>query len=116
MPSGPPSAQSKKRRLTPVGLAVALVGALDRELAVGQPFAGHLHPAEAARLQDRLELDLGGEDALHAADVLAAAQHVDEAVEIAAAHFHAAARLDHLVAEGAALATLSGLLARRWHG
>ena len=83
---------------------------------MGQRVAGHLDPAEAAGLQNGLEIDLGGEDVLHAADVLAAGQHVDEAVEVAAAHFDATARLDHLVAEGAALATLARLLASSWHG
>ena len=72
-PSGPSSVQSKKRRIdAAVGGAVALVGALDRELAVGQRLAGHLDAAEAARLEHGVELDLGAEDLLHAADVLVA--------------------------------------------
>ena len=61
------------------------------------------------------ELDLGAEDFLHAADVLAAVEPVDVAVEEAAAEFDAAARLDHLVAEGAALAALADLGARSGH-
>src|SRR3954447_2635088 len=98
-----------------IGVARALVGALDPELAVRQRIAGHLDAAEAARLQDRVELDLGGEDVLHATDVLDAVEHVDEAVEVATTHLDAAAGLDHLVAERTALATLTGLLASSWH-
>src|SRR5215475_11022329 len=64
-----------------VGLARALVGALDRELAVGQRLACHLDAAEAALLEHRGELDLGREHLLHAADVLAAVEAVDVAVE-----------------------------------
>ncbi len=89
--------------------AAALVGPLDRERAVRQRLAGHLHAAEAAGLQHRVELDLGAEDLLHAADVLDAGQRVEVAVEEAAAHLDAAARLDHLVAEGAAAAALACL-------
>src|SRR5215469_1615877 len=98
-----------------IGLARALVGALDRELAVGQRRAGHLHPAEAAGLEHRRELDLGAVDPLHAADVLLAGQPVEVAVEEATAELDTAARLDHLVAEGAALAALANLGARGGH-
>src|SRR5665811_1308982 len=91
------------------------VGALDRERAVRQRRAGHLHAAEAARPQHRVELDLGAEDLLHAADVLGPAQRVDEAVEVVAAELDAGTRLDHLVAERTALTALTGLLARSGH-
>ena len=82
---------------------------------MGQRLAGHLHAAEAAGLVHRRELDLGPEDLLHAADVLGAGEAVDEAVEVVAAELDAAARLDHLVAEGAALAALADLGARCGH-
>src|SRR4051794_31448591 len=98
-----------------VGLAAALVGLLDRELAVGQRLAGHLHAAEAALLEHRAQLHLRPIDLLHAADVLSAGEAVDEAVEVAAAEFDATARLDHLVAEGAALAALADRGARGGH-
>src|SRR5436309_431469 len=68
-----------------VGLALALVGALDRELTVRQRLAGHLNAAEAAWLQHRRQLDLGPVDLLHAADVLSAGEAVDVAVEELAA-------------------------------
>src|SRR6476646_174121 len=98
-----------------VGLAAALVGALDREGAMRKRVAGHLDAAEAALLQHRAQLHLGRVDLLHAADVLLAGKAVDVAVEVAAAELDAAARLDHLVAEGAALAALANLGARRGH-
>src|SRR5215475_3620612 len=77
-----------------VGLPFALVGALDRELAVGQRLTCHLDAAEAALLEHRRELDLGRKDLLHAADVLVAGEPVDVAVEVAAPEFDAPARLD----------------------
>src|SRR3954451_16404574 len=92
-----------------VGGAGALVCALDRELALGQRLTGHLHAAEAAGLQDGVEFYPGSIDALHAADVLDPGEDVVVAVEVMAADLHAASRLDHLVAEGAALATLACL-------
>src|SRR5260221_9974270 len=98
-----------------VGLAGALVGPLDRELAVRQRLAGHLHAAEAARLEHGGEAHLGAEDLLHAADVLLAVEAVDVAVEVAAAEVDAAARLDHLFAERAALATPPDPCARNRH-
>src|SRR6476469_5423968 len=98
-----------------VGLAFPLVGALDRELAVRQRLAGHLHAAEAARLQNRRQLDLCPVHLLHAADVLLAGEAIDIAVEEAAAEFYATARLDHLVAERAALAALADGRARCGH-
>src|SRR3954447_9007417 len=98
-----------------VGLALALVGALDRELAVGQRLAGHLDAAEAAWLQHRRELDLGPVDLLHAADILLAGEAVDVAVDEAATELDTAPRLDHLVAEGTALAALADLGARSAH-
>src|SRR3954454_25998 len=98
-----------------IGLAAALVGALDRELAVRQGLAGHLDAAEAARLQHRRQVHLRPIDLLHAADVLRTGEAVDVAVEEAAAELDAATRLDHLVAEGAALAALADLGARCSH-
>src|SRR6185369_15884618 len=91
-------------------------GPLDRELTVRQRLARHLHAAEAAGLEHRDQVDLGAEDFLHAADVLVAGQPVDVAVEVAAAELDAAPRLDHLVAEGAALAALADLGAGNAHG
>ena len=73
-----------------------------------QWLAGHLDPAETSRLEHSLELDLCAEDLLHAAHVLVSAEHVDVAIEEAAAHFDAAARLDHLVAERTTLPALAG--------
>ena len=73
-------------------------------------------PPKPPGCEHRVELDLGAEDLLHAAHVLAAGEAVDVAVEVAAAELDAAARLDHLVAEGAALAALAGLGARCGHG
>src|SRR5260221_1302738 len=82
-----------------VGLAGALVGPLDRELAVRQRLAGHLHAAEAARLEHGGEAHLGAEDLLHAADVLLAVEAVAGAVEGAAAQLAGAPRARHLVPE-----------------
>ena len=76
----------------------------------------HLDAAKAAGLEHGGKLHLGAEDLLHAADVLLAVETVDVAVEIAAAELDATARLDHLVAEGAALAALAGFLLDGWHG
>src|SRR3954447_19372158 len=98
-----------------VGVALSLIGPLDRELAVGQWLAGHLDAAEAAWLQHCRELDLRPVDLLHAADVLLARESVDVAVDEAAAELDTASRLDHLVAEGTALATLADLGARSAH-
>src|ERR1700761_9289204 len=90
-----------------VGLALAVVGLLDLEGAMRQRRAGHLDAAEAALLEHGREVHLGAEHFLHAADVLAAVEAVDVAVEEAAAELDAASRLDHLVAEGATLAALA---------
>src|SRR6201996_4582527 len=98
-----------------VGLALAVVGLLDLEGAVRQWRAGHLDPAEAALLLHRGEVDLGAEHFLHAADVLAAVEPVDVAVDEAAADLDASAGLDHLVAEGATLAALPYLGASYGH-
>src|SRR5262249_32481426 len=67
-----------------VGLARALVCALDRERAMGQRLACHLDTAETAGLQNGVQLHLRAEDLLHAADVLGTGEHVDVAVEVAA--------------------------------
>ena len=91
--------------------AVALVGGLDAKLALRQRLAGHLDAAEAAgRLGEleHVEVDLGAEDLRDAAHVAAAGELVLVAVEEPAADLEAAARLDQLVAEGAAAPALAG--------
>ena len=113
IPSGPSSVQSKKRGLTHAkALPGALVGGLDPELALGQRLAGHLDPAEAAGGLGELEhvdVDLGAEDLAQAAHVARPGELVLVAVEEAAAELDAAARLDQLVAEGAAAPALARL-------
>src|SRR5688500_12524140 len=75
---------------------VALVGLLDRELALGERVAGHLDPAEAARAlgeQEHVEVDLGAEDLVEAAEEALTGGGVFVGVEEAAAHLHAGAGL-----------------------
>src|SRR6201996_3522918 len=98
-----------------VGLALAVVGLLDLEGAMRQRRAGHLDAAEAALLLHRGEVHLGAKHFLHAADVLAAVEAVDVAVDEAAADLDTSARLDHFVAERATLAALPYLGASYGH-
>ena len=95
-----------------MAFAALLVGGLDAELALGQRRAGHLDAAKAgagAQLGELegVDVDLALEDLLHAAHVAVAAELVVVAVEVLAALGEAAARLDQLVAESAALTTLA---------
>src|SRR5262249_23951829 len=94
-----------------VGGPIALVGLLDAELAVRERVASHLDPAEsltgALGEQEHVEVDLGGEDLVHAAEVPATGPGVLVAVEVLAPQLQAPGRVDELVAERAALAALA---------
>ena len=94
--------------------AAAFVGTVDRERAHRQRLALRLHSAvaraRALRVLEDLDVDLGVEDLLQAAHVAASGGVVLVRVEERAVHFDAAAWLDRLVAERAALPTLGCLL------
>src|SRR5215213_3541373 len=94
-----------------IGRAVALVGALDRELTVRQRIAGHLDAAEALAgalgEQEEVEVDLRAEHLVHAAHVAGTRAGVLVRVEVLAAHLQAAGRVHQPVAEATALAALA---------
>ena len=94
--------------------AVALERGLDPELALRQRLTDHLDPAVATAALGGLEelhVDLAPEDLLHAAHEAPAGRPVDVAPQVRAAHLQTVARLDQLVAVGAAATALA-----RWCG
>src|SRR5581483_8796983 len=91
-------------------VAVAVVGALDGELAARDRAAGHLHAPEsvagALGLLEHGHVDLAAEHLVHAAHVATPAALVVEQVEVGAARLDAAGGVHEPVAEGAALPAL----------
>ncbi len=86
------------------GLAVAVVGALDRAAALGQRRARHLHAAEpvagALRRLEGLHVDLRAEHLVHAAHEALAGVLVVVEIEVGATRLDASRGMHHAVAEG----------------